>query len=506
MLEGKFVTSTQNADNTNTENTIQLKKDKHPEEENESLIKLQYNDKIQAYTKGSDVLGALKEFSSLTKSNLLYVYVSDYLPLLASMCGTTSVNQNEVNYKDKILTFVKDNIDNIKIEANTAFTLDFTYGTKEEKQTEFSVNYAPDAENNLLDITIKNMTYNNCVGDITFSILKGFDNSKSTSFKSTSDIGYVDLTTLPLLMKVGIQTTNRHDYEMSGTLKLKTGAIASLILKADITAAVTIHLRVGTDLDSHNLFTVKAIIEIVNKGEETKPKAVSFDTEFIKHFDMTSTKFYIKDTDAYIHQQRNTLCSKGTKKKLSQTWSWGEWYTGSIKDIYLKTTQEQMVNDMMYYIFDFSLDAKETLEQIQKFIGMDIDMDFLSLFKYFKLVNENGVDFYQALLQIATIKVYADLYYNHEQDEFAYTLDRLHIHSSFDILIASINIDLDVTNKPIVDATYYDKMVSTSDKLSEYDSFFIDWENNPNLKNLEYRYSKDLFDLPYYYSTTTNLS
>ncbi|MCI7268270.1 MAG: hypothetical protein MR501_03835, partial [Mollicutes bacterium] len=101
------------------------------------------------------------------------------------------------------------------------------------------------------------------------------------------------------------------------------------------------------------------------------------------------------------------------------------------------------------------------------------------------------------------IKVYADLYYYHGENDYKYLLERLHVHSNFNIGVGKINIDLDVTNNPYITDTYYEKMVSSDNYTCVYDQFLIDWNNDSQRANMEFRYSKDLFDYPYYLTVTT---
>ena len=51
--------------------------------------------------------------------------------------------------------------------------------------------------------------------------------------------------------------------------------------------------------------------------------------------------------------------------------------------------------------------------------------------------------------------------------------------------------------------TYYEKMVSSDNYTCVYDQFLIDWNNDSQRANMEFRYSKDLFDYPYYLTVTT---
>lgn len=409
----------------------------------------------------------------------------------------------KTDYVGAVLNFVSNNIDNIKIEANTSFQLDFTYNTKTENPTSFSVNFNPEDLNNVISITIKDMTYNGCSGDITFAILKEFNSSNTTSFATKNNIGYVDLTTLPLLTKIGIATTNRRDYEMSGNLIFKTSGIASLLLSANINASVNIYLKVGDTVDENNLFTIDGLIEITlpESINENKP---AFGTSATLDKDNYTTRFFIKDTNAYVNKTHFNSHQTASRKTIFNSWS--EWsapvYTKD--ETYLKLTQEQIVNDMMYYIFDFSLNAGETLKEIEKFVNLGKDTDPLDFFKSFELKNDGTNDYYQCYLNIKSlIKVYADLYYYHGENDYKYLLERLHVHSNFDIVIGKINIDLDVTNNPYITDTYYEKMVSSDNYTCVYDQFLIDWNNDSQRANMEFRYSKDLFDYPYYLTVTT---
>ncbi|MDY4184306.1 MAG: hypothetical protein SOX92_08480, partial [Candidatus Onthovivens sp.] len=113
----------------------------------------------------------------------MYIYLEDYLPTINQMLGNEVENSTtKTDYVGSVLNFVSNNIDNIKIEANTSFQLDFTYNTKTENPTSFSVNFNPEDLNNVISVTIKNFTFNGCSGDITFAILKEFNSSNTTSF------------------------------------------------------------------------------------------------------------------------------------------------------------------------------------------------------------------------------------------------------------------------------------------------------------------------------------
>ncbi len=435
----------------------------------------------------------------------MYIYLVDYLPIINQMLGNEveSSTQN-VDYMGSILSFVSDNIDNVKIEANTSFQLDFTYNIKTDNPTSFSVAFDPDDVNNVISITIKDMTYNGCSGDITFSILKEFNSANSTSFATKDNIGYVDLTTLPLLTKIGIATTNRRDYEMSGNLIFKTSGLTNILLSADINADVNVFLKVGDTVDEHNLFTIDGLIEITLPEEKTEDKP-TFGTSATLDKDYYTTRFFIKDTDAYVNKTHTNLHYTASRKNIFSSWGSWEGPTTNVTQTYLKLTQAQIVQDMMYYVFDFSLNAGDTLAEIEKFVNLSSDTDPLDFFKSFELKNDGTNNYYQCYLNIVSlIKVYVDLYYYDEENEYQYLLERLHVHSTFDIAIATIKIDLDVTNKPFITDLYYEKMVSTDSYTCFYDQFLIEWNNDSNLANMEFRYSKDLFDYPYYYEITTS--
>ena len=69
----------------------------------------------------------------------MYIYLEDYLPTINQMLGNEVENSTtKTDYVGAVLSFVSNNIDNIKIEANTSFQLDFTSGGKVMKN-EFKI-------------------------------------------------------------------------------------------------------------------------------------------------------------------------------------------------------------------------------------------------------------------------------------------------------------------------------------------------------------------------------
>ena len=146
-------------------------------------------------------------------------------------------------------------------------------------------------------------------------------------------------------------------------------------------------LKVGDTVDENNLFTIDGLIEIT-LPESVKDDKPALGTNATLDKDNYTTRFFIKDTDAYVNKTHINSHQTASIKTVFNSWS--EWsapvYTK--EETYLKLTQGQIVNDMMYYIFDFSLNAGETLKEIEKFVNLGKDTDPLDFFKSFELKND----------------------------------------------------------------------------------------------------------------------
>lgn len=484
-LEGSFSVTSVSSDNKETTNKVQIKKEKQSDSE-QSMINLQYNESIKAYTYGNNVLEALSEFTKMTEGNLLYIYISDYLPLIKQIIGEKD-SDNGIDYKQKVLDFINTSGDNIKIENTDAYVLDFTINPNSESPTKFSIDFDPDDTNNILDVIIKDFSYSGCLGNISFSLLKNFNNSDSTSFKSNDNIGYVDLSTLPLLTKIGIKTTERRDYEIEGSLIMKTSGVVSRFVDVDIKPTVKVYLKVGDTVDKNNLFTIDGLVEIYYTTDEVESDVNWFSKSGTKKYSTIVTQYFIKDTDAYIKKEKKSYQNDGKSSVFSNNWTRSGYYITNDDLYYVHLDQATMVQDMLYYVMVFSLEQESVYENIKEYAtDTKIDLDnMLSYFKYFKKIdNENK---YQLYMRLAVIDVYADLYYFNEEGDNQYLLSRLHVYSSFNIVVASINLNLDVSNNTTISSTYYNKMVSTPTYTSKYEQFFTDWDNDSNLKNLQIR-------------------
>ena len=483
-LEGSFSVTSVSSDNKSTTNKVQIKKEKQTDSD-KSMITLQYNESIKAYTYGESAMGALSEFTKMTEGNLLYIYVSDYLPLIKQIIGEKD-SDNGIDYKQKVLDFINESGDNVKVENTDAYVLDFTINPNSESPTKFSIDFDPDDTNNILDVIIKDFSYSGCLGNISFSLLKNFNNDNSTSFKTNDNIGYVDLSTLPLLTKIGIKTTERRDYEIEGSLIMKTSGVASWIIDVDIAPTVKVYLNVGDTVDKNNLFTIDGLVEIYYTTDVNDTSGV-FNTSATRTYSTIVTQYFIKDTDAYIKKDKSTFQSTGSRKNIFGSWTWTDYALTNEDLYYVHLDQKTMVQDMLYYIMVFSLEQSSVYDKIKEMASSNsIDLDnILSYFKYFK--KSDSEPKYEIKLTMVVLDVYADIYYFDEEGDNQYLLSRFHVYSSFNIGIGSIKLDLDVSNNTMISSTYYDKMISTDTYTSEYDQFFTDWENDSNLKNLQIR-------------------
>lgn len=490
MPEGSISGLFNVTDSTATENT-KLEFDIN----NDASVNIEYNDKLRVLSTKTALVESLKEVTAINSGNLLYVYISDYIPLIQNLIGekVESTSSIEANY-DNVMKCLTSLGDAIKIEATSSYiidlSIDFTKLNLDIINSDLSsmgslkctINLNP-TDNKYLQLTLKDINYDGCTGDITASLTTYSDKSSEISFSDS--IGQVDLTTLPLLTKVGIATTEKKAYKMSGNLTAKTTGVVSWFMSVDINASVDVYLSVGDELDANGLYKIKGYL-IINNNKEGDWSTNTWNTS--RSYDSRITKYIIKDTDAYIYQNKHYH----EQSRATLFNSWKDKYNTTTYT-YFKTTQQEMLNDILYYLIDFTLGAPDLYSQIVSAMGGDMGLNFFDMFKYFKFI-ENGK--YQAYLKILNLmNVYADIYY----DQSTFLLDRINAYTNFNIVIGSVAFNLDASNQNIAGVG------DIQTQMDEYDAFNSNWSNHSETNKLKYRPSKDDTGTDYIYTSTSQL-
>ena len=189
---------------------------------------------------------------------------------------------------------------------------------------------------NIKSVTLKDLFISSSKGDIILTI-NDFDTNKINDRLSITEPieqeRYFDFNSLPLLLKLGINTSNDKTYYMKGTFKIDIPKIAEFIQK-DINYNVTFK------------------IDILDNGKVNG--YISFETSEYKEKNTSYRKinYYIDEfDDAYI--QRTTYGKEGTFLGMGGT-------LYKYTDVF-KITQQEMMDNMIYYLLKYTFNISNTI-------------------------------------------------------------------------------------------------------------------------------------------------
>lgn len=190
---------------------------------------------------------------------------------------------------------------------------------------------------NIKSVTLKDLFISSSKGDIILTI-NDFDANKINDRLSITEPieqeRYFDFNSLPLLLKLGINTSNDKTYYMKGTFKIDIPKIAEFIQK-DINYNVTFK------------------IDILDNGKVNG--YISFETSEYKEKNTSYRKinYYIDEfDDAYI--QRTTYGREGALSIFGG----GTLY--KYTEVF-KITQQEMMDNMIYYLLKYTFNISNTI-------------------------------------------------------------------------------------------------------------------------------------------------
>ena len=192
---------------------------------------------------------------------------------------------------------------------------------------------------NIKSVILKDLFISSSTGDITFTLNDFNEDNIVKRLSITEPIEqerYFDFNSLPLLLKLGINTSNDKTYYMKGTFKIDIPPIAEFIQK-DINYNVTFK------------------IDILDNGKVNG--YISFETSDAKEKSNSYRKvnYYIDEyDDAYI--QRITYKNESVKVGFLK---W-ETVTYQLVDI-IKITKQEMMDNMIYYLLKYTFDISSTI-------------------------------------------------------------------------------------------------------------------------------------------------
>lgn len=190
---------------------------------------------------------------------------------------------------------------------------------------------------NIKSVILKDLFISSSTGDIILTI-NDFDANKINDRLSITEPieqeRYFDFNSLPLLLKLGINTSNDKTYYMKGTFKIDIPPIAEFIQK-DINYNVTFK------------------IDILDNGKVNG--YISFETSEYKEKNTSYRKinYYIDEfDDAYI--QRTTYGREGALSIF------GGGTLFMYTDVF-KITQQEMMDNMIYYLLKYTFNISNTI-------------------------------------------------------------------------------------------------------------------------------------------------
>jgi hypothetical protein len=471
----------------------------------DGTIDIEYNDVIRGRSSTDSLRSALNELTYVTDDNLLYIYLNDLIPLINQITGvsqdplvTTEVNYDNImrffsTYREGF-TFSFDDDNNLLIDIDgdvldaSLFGLDLS----SLGNLSLKIDLTPDESSDALIVTFQDINVDGYIGDITVKV-KAVIPSTPSSFGFNSDAGVVDLSEMPLLVKVGLATTRTNKYSLSGTLYLKTSGIASRFVSADITANVYCYIRVSEDIDEvTGLYKVDGYIKIT--CDKPIDGGGTFDTSRTQ--DKLVTEFFIKDKNCYIKRAKKSY--KSTRKYIWN--SWGSRSLTSQTYEYQKTTQQFMTENAFYMVIAYALDDEDLYDQIMDAMNLSEDTDPLSYISSFKRGGDldTNTGSFQGIFKVSLITAYVDIGY----DKSSYILKRVHAYSDFNILIASVKMDLDLYNRDLNDSS---ELSAYSAGMTIFDSFTTARPNDSHTSSLSRRESLDQTGSSYIYSSSSNI-
>ena len=483
FFEGFFESST----TSSSPYKIEFQKD------TENHILFEYNDLLQAQSNTQAITDSIKEISTIKEDNILYIYLEKILPLI-NLLTSNDKNSFKIDISDVInllskldgsLTFevIDSYVLNLNLDINKILSKINNTPYEESKIISLSLNFNPLIENTYLSLMI---TYDNVQYEI--DLINGLVSDNNISF--STDIGIIDLNDLPILIKMGISTTNKNAYKISGTLNTRTSGLTEIILSVNINANVDVYISVSDSINDSNLLEVKCLINLSAYVNENKP---AFGTKATREY--VKTSFYVYQMNAYI--KRTLQNQEATRRNIFSSWS-DYSSVGDPSVQYQKVQSSDMVKNIVYYLFAYSLRQDSLYNQINNmFSGADMDINtLLGYINSFK--NVSAENKFQLVLDIMGIlDLYVDIGYNSQSFE----LENLHVYTTFDIFIATLSIDLNVSNQHI------SGIEDIQNEINEFDNFILNFSSNDNTKNLNWVTdpTTQLSDPSFAYTTNSNI-
>ena len=273
---------------------------------------------------------------------------------------------------------------------------------------------------------------------------------------------YVDLEYLPILVKMGIKTTQTHEYTLNGTLDFP--GFATLLGLKDF--SITVHLSVLEEKDENNVQMVDGYIDLVRSGSEIS-------NSWLLSHEYYRVEIFLRKKDVYV---KKTSIRNGA---LSSN------YNVNIE--YWRTTSELFVSDIVYYLVVYILGVSESLYNTIYDLIKDREDTYLDYIQ--GLTHDESNSKWRLNYRLVTgVSGYLDITYNKNDD---YSISNVYL----DFQVISI---IHLT----VDASMDTSLTNHATTMTYVDNFINAFNSSSYTKNLGNRVDHNDSTNIYVYSTS----
>lgn len=457
-------------------------------------------------------LRVLEEFGDNTayQNNLLYEYVNDIMTILKIITGTSSLSSSLDEAKEEVSFNINSllgliGFDSSYDEAGNSFTNDPTNYYPIENTIRLKVDLSKISDNfaspftividfsdenlekgSIFSVGIENLKINDCYGTFKLYVKSGDTDINNLKIQdlSINEKGsatpFVDLTDLPILVKMAIKTCDTRKYYISGTFKLNISTFGGWITSLEgRNLDIHIYLRVSDEKNENNVHYVDALLYFKGSEGETVEDDKTSDYDFYEEkTNSFETLIYISGTDVYIKQIRNIKVQKYKKKSiLGIPYKSKDGSAYNAVDIdYFKSTSEDLINNLMFYLFVIIFNSHTNYSEVQKYSDLFSGIDSEPLNMLEKVTHEGDSWIIKAgynSLFSATVNL------NHDNE---YKLSSISVSAK--VIMNIFNLELNASNNDFNDVS---NQINYDNAMGNFNNFINAFNSDSKTANLEYR-------------------
>ncbi|MGN1278635.1 MAG: hypothetical protein ACI4UG_04085, partial [Candidatus Onthovivens sp.] len=469
---------------------------------------------LNAYTyKEKSVMESIKilqEFGDDTanENNILYSYVTSIETILKLLTGTSSLSSSTKEAKEEVsfninklsgIVSLPDDYDiagdNFTNDSTNYYPIDNTIRLKVDLSSisdSFSspftivVDFSDDniSNNALFSLRVENLKIGDNFGTFKLYVKNPGDNLSNLKIgnldinEKGSATPFVDLTDLPILVKMAIKTCDTRKYYISGTFNLKVSRLAGTFTGLEgRNLDIHIYLRVSDIKNENNVNLVDALLYFVgNEGEEITVDEVD-KTRYKETTKKFETFIYIKGTDVYIKQIRNLSVQK-QKKGLFGIWSKDGSAYNAVDLDYFKSTSDDFVKNIFYYLFVLIFNSHKDYDKVLEYSAQFGDMSVEPL-NMLKTMTHSGNSWVIGAAYKAFVDVFsATITLNHDEN---YKLTSISLAAK--VILNLFELELNATNNEFT----VSNQLNYDNAMNNFGTFIDAFNSDPNTANLEYR-------------------